>query len=483
MKTDKAIYIDLYGDEGYYLPRVVAAYAMHKKMDIPIVGIYRDESDSLNKVADFFEITLVCSKSGLKRYIQSFCEAIRLICRVKSGEELIESRIRGYRVGAYIFDGIVRFSKGIHTIEKLGIKHVWTLTKIFCNILFLEKQFNSLKPAVYMTHEIGNNAGIACNIAQEYGAYCFNMAASGRAIPLNNRDKINYLHEVWRYLFDKSWREDIPDDYEQQVDEIMTKKTSGLMGMDSVKAFANKRVLTREEFAELNPGFDVNKKVAVIMPHVFSDIPHLACRDKVYRDYYEHYVETIKLAAKIDNVNWVVRPHPSRFVYGEGNEALSVFKKYSNSKNMFWMGEEYSTESLFNMADVVITVAGTCATEFPCLGIPAICAGVPFFSGYGSTINVNTVEDYVKILSNLDKFERLSEEQIAIARKVFWVRNNFRHPIDEYDEMLLDALKSGDCEGLVERFESDYEKTWFYKKGIEWADGIANNSDAVVLER
>jgi hypothetical protein len=68
----------------------------------------------------------------------------------------------------------------------------------------------------------------------------------------------------------------------------------------------------------------------------------------------------------------------------------------------------------------VVTVAGTAGMEFTALdGVPCVVAGRSSYTGFGFTIEPETVDEYWRTLDRIGTLPRLSESQKRTARLVF----------------------------------------------------------------
>lgn len=204
------------------------------------------------------------------------------------------------------------------------------------------------------------------------------------------------------------------------ADQMLEDLFKGKGDWNVANAYENKIVASRKTVLS-KIGIHNEKKNIVIMSHVFSDDPH--CTEKMlYRDYYTWLTETLKLTKGIDEVNWILKPHPGRASYQEDGVVEELYQKYKHS-SLYWMPDEFSTLVLREIADVIVTVSGSAGYELSCLGIPVVCTGRPFYSYFGYTINPQTVDEYKKILQSINKIEKLDENKIEIAKLVFYAYN------------------------------------------------------------
>ena len=214
------------------------------------------------------------------------------------------------------------------------------------------------------------------------------------------------------------------------VDELFGIKFRGEGNKDTVCAFADKKIITSEELKK-EMGLNSRYKNIIIMCHCFSDNAH-SCDELIFDDYYIWLEETLKIIKEIKDVNWIVRAHPTRKLYGESDEVRKLFEQYK-SEYMFYFPEEYSGELVKDLADAIVTVGGTAGYEYTCFGIPVVLAGKPFYSGYGSTIDAKTKEEYKEILCNIGKLEKLNERQINIAKELYYYREGLFDVTDPFE--------------------------------------------------
>ena len=82
---------------------------------------------------------------------------------------------------------------------------------------------------------------------------------------------------------------------------------------------------------------------------------------------------------------------------------------------------DYSAGLIPNIASVITTGFGTRGIEYPCFGIPCILSNTSHYSGNGFTIDPQTKEEYFRYLRNIDKINRLNDEQILKAKTFLYL--------------------------------------------------------------
>ncbi len=86
----------------------------------------------------------------------------------------------------------------------------------------------------------------------------------------------------------------------------------------------NKKLYSREDLlSQLK--LDTSKKTAVIFPHMFWDATFFYGED-LFEDYYDWFVNVLKVAAENKNLNWIIKIHPANVI-----NAKRVNKKFIHS--------------------------------------------------------------------------------------------------------------------------------------------------------
>lgn len=412
--------------------------------------------------------------------IKAWFKAFFIVTKKMTGEELIGVSLDSIPIGAYIYDSLIRHELGRYTIDVVRKDDFNYLVYMLEYLYAIKRIFKRNRPSYFLPYEDVHVQGAVVQMAAFFGAIIVYCQNGGRYCCCDSGTNMMFQYQKRiKNRIMKHWNDELPSDYLKSAETYLQERFSGKSdqadAVDVKYAYLGKKVISRLDFInqeQLNP----TKKNIVLMLHCFSDVPVSLGSEMIYRDYYIWYEETLKIICKIDNVNWIIKSHPIRFMYGEEDVAKKLFDKYK-SKNMVWFSDEYSTESIAYIADAIITVQGTAGKEFSCLGIPVVLTGKAFYSGFGFTIEPKSREEYEKILHELNKIEPLSQEQRKKALKILYLdlklnRVNF----DEFDTMLTDMIPKPVIEGnnrILNDFiynmkaNSDYlRQTHFYRLGL-----------------
>lgn len=369
------------------------------------------------------------------------------------------------KIGDLVYDTYIR------TGENITLKKDFRCLKIFLrSLLNVEKYYESLnkteieyvilRDKLYITH------GIFARIATKLGKKTLLFRSSIKMVNLANI----YKHLYFPNLTLEQLRAKIKgNDYIKECDKYFLEKFSGkCLDFDAKQAYNDKKNYSKEEILKrLN--LDKTKKNIVIMAHAFSDGPHIS--KSIYEDYYIWLVETLKIIKKLDNVNWIIKEHPTSFWYNEKNIVKEILEK-NKIKNVVFYPNEWSTLGIKEIADGIITDKGTAALEFSCFGKLAVITGETYYSDYGFTKNIKNKLEYAEILSKLHKIDlNLSEEQISNAKLIMYYIYIYNKDELEYIKNPI-RTKNENVEGifkeiLEENKKNDYKKNRLYKDTLE----------------
>lgn len=116
------------------------------------------------------------------------------------------------------------------------------------------------------------------------------------------------------------------DEVLSETNQLIKDCFSGKSGRDIDQGdFKDKTIIDRKE-AEKRLGLLDGKKNIVIMAHTFTDAIYnygTIC----YRDYYDWIESTLKIAEEVEQVNWILKPHPTRKAYHESKDSIEPSNK------------------------------------------------------------------------------------------------------------------------------------------------------------
>lgn len=481
--TKESIFIPEEADAIYSdMVRYITAKAISEKTGYQIIRLVKQQENIENKrVAESFGIkTIFISSSdpvGNIIKIIAFIKTLFCMLRCRTGEMLLRYEFKETLIGKDIYDKMIREQER-NSIEKLSIstdfKNIYEGIFLYYRLKVLYKQF---PPRYILLGEMAYFLDIYRTVGQAAGARI--IRASVMLREERNDVKVGFIHSAYKQLLKENWDSVENIDYNQYVEDYFTRFFRGNSELSWIKNMnQGKRELEKEEFYQ-RLKIDPNKKNIFIMAHSLSDAPHCS-ESMLYKDYYTALKETIKIAAHIDNVNWILKVHPSFRNYPgtNGNELIK------GCKNIVLFDDAFDNKILYQMADAIITVQGTIGIEASALGIPVIVTGKAWYSTFGFTINAFSEEMYKSVLKKLNKIHKLSKDKMLMARKVFCAYllgyNTATIDKDElgkalFDNMIATATLKKKNEFIVEWLcqymrQSDLRKSYIYQKSVDIVD-------------
>ncbi|MDC1066110.1 hypothetical protein OAQ86_06805 [Candidatus Pseudothioglobus singularis] len=322
-------------------------------------------------------------------------------------------KLDGIRLGDLIYDTFIRndlsfLNPNLFSLKFLKI-FIYTMFEFYSIKHFFKK--NNVKFAVVSKWQYTNSGALIARFAL-YNEIKVIHATFNQALLVSNYEHV--FHDCFKVFNIEDSRLD-----ENFLDKKIEERFSGEgHGIDIKSAFSNKIWDEGDLSSFFGSRYDRKKKNVFIMLHAFSDANHLSGK-LIYRDYYKWFSATMEIISKLDNVNWIVKQHPSRKVYYE-EEIVNNFFVNNDTKNILLLPDNFNTYSVFKLADSFITARGTIALEASLIGIPSILVGESNFSNLGFTYDMETVLQYESILSNIENVPSLNENEILLAKKAFY---------------------------------------------------------------
>ena len=276
--------------------------------------------------------------------------------------------------------------------------------------------------------------------------------------------------------------------YQERLEKEFQDRYSGIWFMQNRNQPSNRRVAKEGLVNEL--GLKPHLKIAVIFSHILWDANLFYGKD-IYNDYSEWFVETVKLAIKNKEVNWILKLHPAniwkRNFENENGELaeISLLKLHGIYPlpahiKLMYPDANISTMSLYNSIDYGITVRGTVGIELPALGILTLTCGTGRYSNLGFTVDSKTRGEYEEFILNINKLEGMNENKIRIAKwhayMIFcariWRFHSFKFTHGELKN--FNALAYN-----IELVSNPYKENIDIEKWVDWVDSDPKQCDYI----
>ncbi len=380
----------------------------------------------------------------------SYWLAWRTYRKMSSPDDLLRFKIDGIEFGDILYDKILH--DGYSTVSAVDERVHAKLQTFYLNRFIFKATMRKYRiRRAILSHSTGLRSGVWMRYLLNRGVeviYC-------RCVAMTNIRKYRHIDEA---RIDPVRPEAKYVDYMlgKELDRVMAladeylerRFYQGAHELDISFTFdpRNRTFLGREEFAQ-QYGLDPSKKNAFVMLHAFRDDPHAYGVDSiVYRDYYEWFINTLRVARTVESVNWIFKEHPSAVYYPTLDLDLSdIFGRVTEPNIVFLdRNADFNARSLQFVADAVVTCIGTAGLEYAALGIPCILGAESHYSGFGFTIVEKTREQYERRLREIDRLPGLTDEQMRIAKIIMYFELSmamntpfFLMPsYDEYEKIL-----------------------------------------------
>ena len=412
---------------AWIVPKIIYAKGLADKYHARVIVLTWRDNPLLTKFIESFGVEHISLHSIMnKNYFNAFKSGLLTLNFMTfkgSGEALKKLEICGIKAGKSLYEDILRTSN-LSTIKSARNKICFKkMVHIFWMLYALNGYTKKNKPLICVADDIAYHEGLILKLMHSKGAKIYQSNyQQEREVLIDNNQNIETIASFSHKCYTEMVKS-LDNDCIKWSEEYLSERFKGKNGRAIDRgAFANKKVLSKDD-AIKEYSLDPNKKTVVIMAHTFSDAVY-NYGELYFRDYYDWLEQTLKIASTVNNVNWVLKPHPTRVSYNESVDSIEkMFDKYKTD-NMHFLSDDVSAESIINFADAQITIGGNSGGEFSCFGIPTVIVGKPYYHGFGYTIEPATFEDYKDCLSHLDAVKPLTDEQIVTAKKLFYLRNN-----------------------------------------------------------
>lgn len=360
--------------------------------------------------------------------IKSYFDAIQIFKKCMSNDTSISSlKYKNILIGDCIYDDIIRRENDVFSVINIVPKYFrYFYNTIYYVNIYAKILKNINCQYVIVTHTQYGEYSLLARVAFDTNISIFettDMCLLFSDVKKKNND-ISYptyhgtLRSIIRDMMQKST---FTKEEEHIALQNLLKRHNGDSQQYDLRLAYNNKIIYTDQDLRKKLKIRNNKPFVFVLAHVFSDAPLTIGDGMLFDDYYQWLMSTIEEAVKNKEVNWVIKPHPASIVYNEEGvvkDKISVI----NAENIYLCPDDFNTASIQNIALSIVTARGTAGLEYSCLGIPVLVAGKSFYSGFGFTIEPQTVNEYYQCLNSIAQIKKLTDEQI---RNALWVYSIF----------------------------------------------------------
>lgn len=141
----------------------------------------------------------------------------------------------------------------------------------------------------------------------------------------------------------------------------------------------------------------------------------------IFNTFDEWVEKSIEQMIKIDNVQWVIKVHPSEKNDNPQSGSQAMIKKrfpdLPEHIKLIEFDDDVSCLDFYNLIDGAITVFGTSGLELALMNKPVILAGKAHYSKKGFSYDANDQASYNKLLRQANSIGKLTKDQVELAQR------------------------------------------------------------------
>ena len=438
---DKWIYVYhcLSSNMEYSIHESIVALGLQAQEHLPIKvvtdgrgGEFQDELDVSFGTSDIYHLiyrnfTDDLSESRADKAAQNLADTT-----YGHKDKLFQMEYRGILCGDAIHDEILRREMG-RVFDCFAISKEEYQQYIKDAISTIDKAFELFEkqpPAYIVTAESLCLKGLLSRVAQEYEA---------DILVISN----DYPDTVMKISPDRKLFQDfkMSELLQRQIENYLYRNPEIQAEGGNCDLFVYETEPSREGERLLQQlGITNDNKNVFILLHVFSDCPRVGYFHHFYREYNEWFLGTLELVKKIPNVNWIIKDHPMGAPYKQDSYVKKVFME-NQAPNIYWCDKGIGGMYIKEVADCIITCVGEAALEYWAYGIPTITMSKAYFSDWGISYNMKSLEEYEYTLKNLDTLKKPSDVSMKTAKKSLIALKRMSLTEDELAGMFLNTRK------------------------------------------
>ena len=384
---------------------------------------------------------IILGNSNIFARLMYFIKAYLIIRSFKNIDDFLKFNINNVEIGKVVYDHYLRHS-GIGTTNEFKQEFYTNLSK--CLLVYYQinkylKKYNII--ASVQSEKQFIPGSIIFQSALINGTNVYSRAGHINKFTVKKYSNINERYTV-RDRFSKKLIDLVVKNINKEAieigGEIIKKRFGGVSGYQTcnIEQFLlpeftkgkktgknDKKNISKKDLCK-RLGWSPDSSIGVIFSSDLTDgVFDLSW--SLFRDRLTWLRESLHEIKKINNMNWLVKPHPNDEKNNVITNTLSECEKIcSNHDHVKIFPDDIAIGSIPKIIDVGVTQRGSAASEYPCFGIPTIIAGETICSGLGYTIEPQSKAEYFFQLQNAKKLEKLNNHQIELAKTYIFIHHD-----------------------------------------------------------
>ncbi len=338
-------------------------------------------------------------------------------------------RFQGMQAGAHVLSTVIRLTfEGDPDLDVPAVRRLTeqVLGDVVANYRRAEQILDRFEPTVVLLEEANYSLnGPLVDLAVARGIDVVQSVAIWKDDVLWHKrltsdTRRTEVKSVERSTLDELERTPWTDEMDQELEREFDERY-GAAWVLSRQFQPDTRPITRADL-ESELGLDPAKPTAVIFAHVLWDAS-LFYGEDLFANYGDWLGQTLRAAGGNSGVNWIVKTHPANTfrslhgdVVGESRDvamAHEVLPSLPDHVTILHPDTHVSTRSLFEHADVGLTVRGTTGLEMACHAKTVLTAGTGHYTGLGFTTDSVDAAQYLERVGSLDTVTQPTPEASA----------------------------------------------------------------------
>lgn len=436
---------------------------------------------SFNTQKVYNSIGIQCETFPNQDYQEQYRKAYLIVDQVPLNK-IQRFQYNGINVGEHAFSSTLRITlKG--TIDINDPYDVWVYRRQFTSTLImvdnLANLMGKIKPdKVVIPHGVYLFHGILAEYANKHkiDLSVYGMPYRKNTILFSHHETyhkalINEPTNYWENL-------KLTSAMEMKIDEYLQSKTLG--GKENVNYHPNP-IFDKQAFID-HLKLNQNKPIISLFTNVIWDA-QIYYQHNAFENIFDWVFSTISFFEKNENMQLVIRIHPAETKGAIPTKQPLMPEIYKHfpalPKNVFVIPPEsdLSSYTLAEMSQAALIYGTKMGVELAIMKIPVIVAGETFNRGKGFTFDIETKEEYFRLLTNLDGLEVADDMQMK-AKQFFYyfyyqkmmdfdlikadIYDGKNHYDDFYNFNSLNSLKEGQNKTLDIILDGILKGTPFY---------------------
>jgi len=421
-KSEKKILVEsLINHPHYLIPSCLIGMELSEFHNLECVGMIRKGDLISEKIMRSFGINEIIKIDEGNFFIRLFyfLKSIKILGFKKSSRSLINFKINKIEIGKNVYESYVRY-KNMPVPKILNYPFYYLLSKIlyinnlikkilikkkYVCLVQAENQFipfrvlfqNALKQKI----KIYTRQGLRNIRIRKFDNF---MDKNTNTLKIDKK-LVNFYYNNYKDKILLNWRNNIKNSLKKNMG-------SEIYQMLNISHVPRKTFKNKKEICKLF-NWNINDPIVLILSHDLIDGNFLN-KWNLFIDNRDWLTETLKKINKIDNINWIIKPHPSETLNMSEINTKAVFNEIikSNKNNIKLYPENYSIKNFYKHIKVVITSHGTAGYQYPAFGKPVIICGDTYYGGHNFNLEPKSKNEYYKILANIKKIRSLKKSQI-----------------------------------------------------------------------